>query len=513
MRARLLLLALVTTASLLAAMTAACFGGAVPAPTPRRTATAVATASTARPVAARLPDARVEALLRRAVCWLDDPTSAGTCVPPSPDALAAIDEMGRSGDPRLVAPLIDMLNLDLSWRGPLDAALVRLTGEQSTDARGWREWLLGQGQANAEGPPGYARWKARLLALTATPETKPTYEALFGATLDTSTLAALHWTGVQPDANRPLHDPANVNARAQRYLPPTDLVYGVVIGSEARAYPQRIIAWHGVVNDTLNGHAIVVVHCLPCGGAVAFERGQSGGSTAAGKPRDFGTTGLALHSRSLIFDTVESRLWDGFSGVALGGPGSPGSPRAALTPLPVFTTTWSDWQARHTTTTVLDIATGVVRDYSAGAATRDEVDSTRALHPVQADTRLAEKEPVIGVVPASGPPLAFRLAEVQTRQLVTAGAPGAGVVALSEGPGLAAGVYAAGGVHFVRAEGNGSGFAAIDDAGGRWAMREQALVQVGTGKELPALPWQQGYWFAWAGAHPETEVVRSGTQP
>ena len=56
-------------------------------------------------------------------------------------------------------------------------------------------------------------------------------------------------------------------------------------------------------------------------------------------------------------------------------------------------------------------------------------------------------------------------------------------------------------------------FAAIDDAGGRWAMREQALVQVGTGKELPALPWQQGYWFAWAGAHPETEVVRSGTQP
>ena len=495
MRIRLTVIALVLATTALAAVSAACLGGATPAPPPRRTATPVATALAARATAARLPDAQIDGLLRRAVCWLDDPARARACLPPSPDALAAIDEIGRSRDRRLSAPLVDMLNLDLSWRAALDAALVRLTGERPNDARGWREWLTAQ--PHIETPTGYARWKARLLALTATSDTKPGYEALLGA-VDSSTLAALHWTGVQPDANRPLHDPANVSARAQRYLPAPDLVYGVVVGSVARAYPQRIIAWHGVVNDTLNGRPIVVMHCLPCGGAVAFERGED-----SGKPREFGTTGLALASRALIYDAAGPRLWDALTGEAIG---PPGTTRTALTSLPMFTTTWSDWQARHSETTVLDIATGVVRDYSPGAATRDEATSTRALYPVRVDARLPEKEPVLGVVPSTGGPLAFRLAEVQARHLVQVSA-AAGLAALSEGLGLAAGVYATGGVRLVRAEGSGSGFSAIDDAGNRWAMREHALVQIGTGKELPALPWRQGYWFAWAGAHPETSVV------
>jgi len=42
------------------------------------------------------------------------------------------------------------------------------------------------------------------------------------------------------------------------YLDSSDHVIGVRIGREARAYPIKILNWHEVVNDTLNGVPIVI---------------------------------------------------------------------------------------------------------------------------------------------------------------------------------------------------------------------------------------------------------------
>ena len=42
------------------------------------------------------------------------------------------------------------------------------------------------------------------------------------------------------------------------FLEGSDQVIGVRIGKEARAYPIKILNWHEVVNDTVNGVPIVV---------------------------------------------------------------------------------------------------------------------------------------------------------------------------------------------------------------------------------------------------------------
>jgi hypothetical protein len=42
------------------------------------------------------------------------------------------------------------------------------------------------------------------------------------------------------------------------FLMDDDPVIGVVIGAVARAYPIRILNWHEVVNDTINGAPLVV---------------------------------------------------------------------------------------------------------------------------------------------------------------------------------------------------------------------------------------------------------------
>lgn len=57
--------------------------------------------------------------------------------------------------------------------------------------------------------------------------------------------------------------PAILNPRFVRpggaeFLKPDDEVIGVQTGGEARAYPIKILNWHEVVNDTINGVPIVV---------------------------------------------------------------------------------------------------------------------------------------------------------------------------------------------------------------------------------------------------------------
>jgi len=42
------------------------------------------------------------------------------------------------------------------------------------------------------------------------------------------------------------------------FLESSDHVIGVRIGKETRAYPIKILNWHEVVNDTINGVSIVV---------------------------------------------------------------------------------------------------------------------------------------------------------------------------------------------------------------------------------------------------------------
>lgn len=53
-------------------------------------------------------------------------------------------------------------------------------------------------------------------------------------------------------------DPEFIPPGKAGFLQISDPVIGVKIGPEARAYPIKILNWHEVVNDTVNGIPIVV---------------------------------------------------------------------------------------------------------------------------------------------------------------------------------------------------------------------------------------------------------------
>jgi hypothetical protein len=64
--------------------------------------------------------------------------------------------------------------------------------------------------------------------------------------------------GVPKDGIPAILEPKFIQAQNANFLKPDDKVIGVHLGGQAKAYPIRILNWHEVVNDAINGVPIVV---------------------------------------------------------------------------------------------------------------------------------------------------------------------------------------------------------------------------------------------------------------
>ena len=441
-----------------------------------------------------LTAADVARLLRSAICWYDDPSLAASCLPPSSETVEAIESMGRSGDPRFVAPLVDMRWLDAGWERWVEDALEAITGERFDDPRRWYEW---QAAGQPRLPDGYLPWKGHLLSLI-----DPSYAGL----LSGDPAAGLRpdlllWGGTAVDEVAPLRDPVFVHRLEERYLLADDVVFGLVLDGRARAYPRRIVGWHQLIEDEIGDETAAIVFCPPCGGAVAYD------PRVDGERYDLGISGLIYESRSLLFDSQSNSLWDAFTGRPVLG--TLLNREIELQQRTLVTTTWADWAARHPNTSVLALDTGHVRDYSAGAALRGDPQAPAPAFPVrELDGRLPAKEPVLGLL-VEGEARAYSVEHVRAAGIVHDTVGELAVVLLSEGAGAAIGVYRAGGLKVSELTLSSGDLIVIGDDGGdgtRWFMEEEALVSTVDGRRYAAVSRREGYWFTGSGVHPETTI-------
>ena len=131
------------------------------------------------------------------------------------------------------------------------------------------------------------------------------------------------------------------------YLEDGHVVFGVVAGGEARAYPKRIMGWHEMAIDRLGGVELTIVYCTLCGTAIPYE------SILDGRHVRFGTSGLLYRSNKLMFDHGTWSLWNTIMGEPVVGPLVGTGVR--LTHRAVVTTTWGEWRRMHPGTTVLSL--------------------------------------------------------------------------------------------------------------------------------------------------------------
>ncbi len=455
------------------------------------TAPTAPTAPTVHPTA--LADTEVAELLRRAVCWHNEPTAA-ECVPLTETTARAIEALGHSGDPRFIVPLVDMLWIEIGWADWVEDALETITGKRHANAQAWSAWVAEQAPPL---PIGYAGWKGQLLSLVDHRFT----ELLADGIIHEPRVEELLWAGVRVEGLPPLNLPATVHRVEERYLDGNDVVFGMQIGDEARAYPERIIAWHGALWDEIDGTSILLLHCVPCGSAAAFK------GKLWGRELRLVASGLVYRSRMLFTDEETGSLWDPVSGRAITGPAFENSEQ--LAPLSLRRANWGAWSSLHPTTQVLDLETGFVRNYTTNSILEKNFGGVMPLYPaVLVDKRLPAKELVLGIditTEDGSVRHAYRLAALEAAGITKVTLGNKKLVLLSRGPGTGVAAYLAPPAaikELVMTE--ALGLVAVDTEGERWFVSEEALVSTLDSARLTSVPTRTAYWFAWAGAWPAT---------
>ena len=165
-------------------------------------------------------------------------------------------------------------------------------------------------------------------------------------------------------------------------------VLGIGEGAGAKAYPLGILNFHELVNERLDGRAILVSYCPLCGTGIIFSR------EVDGRELTFGVSGLLYNNNLLMYDTQTESLWSQGSGTAISGHYA----GTVLTWLSAEYMPLSDWLAKHPKSQVLSTNTGYYRDYGANPYRGYERTNRLIFPQSRNDSRYPRKEWVVAVL-------------------------------------------------------------------------------------------------------------------
>ena len=188
-----------------------------------------------------------------------------------------------------------------------------------------------------------------------------------------------------PSIDNPKFESRN---EANKWLRDDDLVFGLDYKGEKRAYSQRILNWHEIVNDTIAGDPVLITFCPLCGSALVFERRVNG------KTSEFGVSGKLINNNLVMYDRNEENLWQQVTGEAVVGAAAKRGEK--LKKIRFSASSWSEWKKNHPDTKVLSRDTGYIRDYDLYPYGTYEEDNEIYFGLKNRDVRLPLKEVVYG---------------------------------------------------------------------------------------------------------------------
>ncbi len=380
------------------------------------------------------------------------------------DQTAALDEIAKSEDPRLVWIISDLMrfasNRQLNWE--LTKAASELLGKRIKVRNSWgmvTDFLIAW---DVPEPPNYLAVKRSIFTTIV-----PGWERIFvegdidwrlvswgGVLIDNRAFGTTH----QPCNCIPAADnPPVTSAQDATWLDDDDIVFGIEINGQYRAYPRQIMEVREMVNDTLGGRDLGIPYCTLCGAAQAYFTDRLPGGVKRPVLR---TSGLLIRSNKVMYDLRTYSVFDTFLGHAVTGPLA--KKRIKLKQAAVVTTDWGTWKKEHPETTVLAESLALGRDPDF----RNGRDAKGPIFPIgDVDPRLPVHEDIIGIVTASGQPVAFQRSKA--------------FLALSRGDDIT--------FENVRLKLDAGGIKAVDRKG----------------KDLGS---HQAFWFAWSQFHPRTAL-------
>jgi len=298
------------------------------------------------------------------------------------------------------------------------------------------------------------------------------------------------------DAIPPIDDPVYGDASAGDWLEPNDLVMGFVGDDQTYAYPFKILNFHEIVNDEIDGVPLLISYCPLCRSAIVYER------RVGDEVLSFGNTSALYESDLVMVDRNTGSYWWQVAGRAIVGPLTD----TELTPLASVVSTWENWKQVHPDTLILTRETGFERPYeqSSFAGYEDFIDSGSFPFPVgdtARDPRLAASELVVGV-DIDGEVVAYPVDSLDGPRNDRVG--GVPIVVLPTEGGAAVFDRRLGDrvLEFRMLEGE-----LVDGAtGSAWSAEGVATSGEWLGRTLTPVPARTTFWFAFVGAFPDVEV-------
>jgi hypothetical protein len=198
---------------------------------------------------------------------------------------------------------------------------------------------------------------------------------------------AIFHGGPPRDGIPSIDNPRFVSADKASFLKTEDRVLGLVFDGVVRAYPIKILNYHEIVNDRINGQTIVISYCPLCGSGIAFK------PESTDTDNTFGVSGLLYNSDMLLYDRDTESLWSQIMGIAISGK----LKGKKLLTLVMADTTWAHWLQRHPDTEVLSTKTGYWRDYDRHPYGAYDINNALYFPVSNTNVRYHPKERVIGL--------------------------------------------------------------------------------------------------------------------
>ncbi len=408
---------------------------------------------------------------------------AATFAPPD-YAYKALERLVSRENPDIVATLI----LALRYRSndpKFQDAISALTGEAVSD---WNSAMLWQ-EAHPEVVP-HASY--RPIKLDIFERIDPNFLRFLGKDLARREnlkirLEEITWGGVRVDGIPSLDNPKLIEADEADYLLDDDLVFGVDINGDRRAYPLRIMGWHEMFNETIGGVPVALAYCTLCGAGILFETQLEGRV----EPLIFGSSGFLYRSNKLMFDRATHSLWNQFTGEPVSGPLVNAGIKLKIRP--VVTTTWARWKKRNPDTKVLSLETGHRRDYGAGVVYRDYFASPNLMFPaiVRNEQQVKRKDRVFGIRDVAAAK-AWPIEAFRDNKVINDAVGTRNIVLIGDAATRTVRAYDRKDHTFRGSE------AELTTDKGDWSVTEAALLGP-NGQKLARVPGHLSYWFAWDG--------------
>jgi Protein of unknown function (DUF3179) len=313
-------------------------------------------------------------------------------------------------------------------------------------------------------------------------------------------------SGGPPQDGIPSIDNPNFQSvqKADEILEDSELVIGLNMNGDIRAYPLQILVWHEIVNDVVGGKQVAITYCPLCFTNQVFDRTLSDGNVV-----EFGTSGKLYNSNLVMYDRTSNSLWSQALGEGIVGEYA----GVKLERLAFDIAYWKEWKKLYPESKVLSRDTGSIRPYGADPY-GDYYSNDLILFPVaNDDKRLGLKEIVIGLE-HQNQYKAYKLQDIETKKIINDVIGDNNKIALVSLQPFMIRVF-----DRVIDNENKDDKIAVDLF---YNETNNTLIDKITNselnfdgkfisgplenKQLKRLPMDQGFWFEWVAFHPETEM-------